>query len=78
MAVGRPGIRRLGCPVPTNRQLGHVLEDSQYTETCSPVDYDIPVFRITSGARYSGVPHRVYVSPVTANVSQPVSQAEHG
>lgn len=26
----------------------------------------IPVFRMTSGARYSGVPHSVYVSPISS------------
>ena len=38
----------------------------------------MPVFLITSGARYSGVPHSVYVSPVcissassSSNVWQP-------
>ena len=25
---------------------------------------DVPVFLMTSGARYSGVPHNVYVSPI--------------
>lgn len=38
---------------------------------------DVPVFRMTSGARYSGVPHNVYVSPVHVSLALLTLNSKH-
>src|SRR3954469_11284126 len=59
--VGQPGIRTPRCRMPTNQLQYRVLVTVSTYPSTRLVLY-IPVFLITSGARYSGVPHSVYVS----------------
>ena len=64
----RQGIRTRGCQRPTSLLLCRDLAAVSLAHR--PMIPDVPVFLMTSGARYSGVPHNVYVSPVHVNTNR--------
>lgn len=68
MEAGQLGTHRSGCQKPTNQLLPHGLRLLGEVQSVGATRVGLPVFRMTSGARYSGVPQSVYVSPATGLV----------
>lgn len=72
--AGQRGIRRPKFQKPTSQRRSHGLIFNQPPVKKSIDNKTLPVFLITSGARYSGVPHNVYVSP-SARLAQLTEEA---
>jgi len=73
MEAVRQGIRKSRYQKPTSPQPNHDLHVLDPTDKSSSLKEDLPVFRMTSGARYSGVPHSVYVSLLSTFLAKPKS-----